>query len=106
MCRVSSDTSAGDEQSWARVDWRSVLFFGVPGMAGTFLGAWLARFVPGTVQLLLFAALMLVAAVMMLRKPRGISNSGSDGGKVSNGKENSQVSGGPGEPPETPASGN
>ncbi len=51
------------------VDWRSVLFFGVPGMLGTYLGASLARFVPGTVQLLLFAVVMLLAAFMMLRKP-------------------------------------
>ena len=34
------------------VDFRNVLFFGLPGMAGTYLGAWLSRFVSGQVQLL------------------------------------------------------
>ncbi|MDZ7705229.1 MAG: sulfite exporter TauE/SafE family protein [Trueperaceae bacterium] len=50
-----------------RVDWRSVLLFGVPGMAGTYLGAFLAVYVSGAFQLLLFAVIMLLAAVMMLR---------------------------------------
>ena len=45
------------------VDWRCVLFFGLPGMLGTFLGAWLSKFVPGTFQLVLFGVLMLAAAV-------------------------------------------
>lgn len=27
------------------VDFRNVLFFGLPGMAGTYLGAWISRFV-------------------------------------------------------------
>lgn len=49
------------------VDWRSAVLFGVPGMAGTYLGAWLSTFMPGTMQLLLFAIVMLVAAVMMFR---------------------------------------
>lgn len=52
------------------VDWRTVLAFGVPGMSGTYLGAWLAGFVPGAVQLLIFAAVMLLAAGFMLRPPR------------------------------------
>lgn len=51
-----------------QVDWRSVLFFGLPGMAGTYLGAWLAHFVPGFVQLLLFAVVMLLAAGLMFRQ--------------------------------------
>lgn len=53
-----------------QVDWRSVVFFGLPGMAGTFGGAWLAQFVSGAVQLLLFAAVMLVAAVIMYRNAK------------------------------------
>ena len=35
------------------VNWRSVALFGVPGMAGTYLGAWTAMFVPGAFQLTL-----------------------------------------------------
>lgn len=49
------------------IDWRSVALFGVPGMAGTYAGAWLAAFVPGLVQLSLFALVMLLAATLMLR---------------------------------------
>src|SRR5210317_862447 len=37
------------------VDWRSVVVFGLPGMAGTYLGALVAAFVPGIVHLALFA---------------------------------------------------
>lgn len=51
------------------VDWRNVAFFGVPGMAGTWLGAAASAWVSGPVQLLLFAGVMAVAAVMMLRPP-------------------------------------
>lgn len=51
-----------------RVHLRSVLFFGLPGMAGTWTGAWLARPVPGAFQLAVFALVMLAAAVAMLRR--------------------------------------
>ncbi len=51
-----------------RVDWRNVFYFGVPGMAGAYLGAFLSQFMPGAAQLMLFAAVMLVAAVMMYRQ--------------------------------------
>lgn len=50
-----------------QVDWRNVGWFGVPGMAGTWLGAMIAAYVSGLVQLALFAGVMLLAAVMMLR---------------------------------------
>jgi len=50
-----------------QVDWRNVAWFGLPGMAGAWLGATLARWVPGPVQLALFAAVMLLAAWRMLR---------------------------------------
>jgi uncharacterized protein len=49
------------------IDWRNVFVFGVPGMAGTYLGAMTAAFVPGIVQLSLFALVMLLASYMMLR---------------------------------------
>lgn len=49
------------------VDWRNVVLFGLPGMAGTWLGAAASAWIPGAVQLLAFAAVMVVAAVMMLR---------------------------------------
>jgi uncharacterized membrane protein YfcA len=49
-----------------QVDWNNVLWFGVPGMAGAWAGATLARWVPGPVQLALFAGVMLLAAWRML----------------------------------------
>lgn len=49
------------------VDWRSVVVFGLPGMLGTYLGAWAAAYVSGLVQLTLFAVVMLLASAMMLR---------------------------------------
>lgn len=52
------------------IDWRNVLFFGLPGMAGTYLGAYLSQWVPGVWQLGLFAVVMLLAAYMMFRPPR------------------------------------
>ena len=44
------------------VDWRSVLLFGIPGMIGTYFGAWSAAFVSGAVQLTVFAGVMLAAS--------------------------------------------
>jgi len=51
------------------VAWRSVVFFGVPGMAGAYLGAALSGYVSGAFQLTLFAVIMLAAAVLMFRPP-------------------------------------
>lgn len=49
------------------IDWRIVFVFGVPGMAGTYLGAVISAYVPGIMQLALFALVMLLASYMMLR---------------------------------------
>jgi len=49
------------------IDWRNVVVFGAPGMVGTYLGAVIAAYVPGIVQLVLFALVMLLASYMMLR---------------------------------------
>jgi uncharacterized membrane protein YfcA len=51
------------------IQWRSVIVFGLPGMAGTWLGALLAGWVAGTTQLALFAVVMLLASWLMLRPP-------------------------------------
>ncbi len=51
------------------IDWRSVVLFGLPAMAGTYAGAWMAKYVPGAAQLILFAVVMLVAAWFMYRNP-------------------------------------
>ncbi|HSH40979.1 MAG TPA: sulfite exporter TauE/SafE family protein [Arenicellales bacterium] len=70
-----------------RVNWRSVVWFGVPGMAGTWLGAWSSQFVSGNVQLTVFALLMLSAAWFMFRPspstadigPRPVARIAADG---------------------------
>jgi uncharacterized membrane protein YfcA len=71
-----------------QVDWRTVVLFGIPGMAGTYMGAWLAIWVSGLVQLELFAVVMLLASWQMLKpvtlndtphEPREIWKIGLDG---------------------------
>ncbi len=49
------------------VDWRIAFLFGVPGMVGTYGGAWIASFVSPGIQLLVFACVMMAAAVLMWR---------------------------------------
>src|SRR5579859_1959269 len=44
------------------------IIFGLAGVAGAFLGAWLGHFLPGKQILFLFALLMIVAALGMLRR--------------------------------------
>ncbi|MEX0899484.1 MAG: sulfite exporter TauE/SafE family protein [Gammaproteobacteria bacterium] len=53
---------------WAlskHVHWRSVLWFGVPGILGTVGGAAMSAFVTGEVQLIVFAGVMLIASWFM-----------------------------------------
>ncbi len=61
------------------VSWRSVLFFGVPGMLGTYAGAWGSKLVSGSVQLAVFAGVMLTAAWMMARRQRALEGRRSSG---------------------------
>lgn len=49
------------------ISWRHVIWFGLPGMLGTYAGAWIGTLVEPVWQLLLFSALMLVAAFFMWR---------------------------------------
>lgn len=51
------------------INWRSVLSFGLPGMLGTYLGAMIAAYVAGIIQLAMFAIVMLLASYLMLRPP-------------------------------------
>lgn len=58
---------------WARaglIHWRSVIWFGIPGIIGTVCGAWASVLVSGTTQLLVFAVVMLMAAWFMLKPPK------------------------------------
>jgi uncharacterized membrane protein YfcA len=59
-----------------RVSWPHVLLFGVPGMLGTYGGAWLGTLVDSVVQLSVFVLLMLVAAVMMWRSKNAEQSAG------------------------------
>jgi uncharacterized membrane protein YfcA len=54
------------------VDGRSVIRFGIPGVVGTFGGAWLAQFVSARVQIEMLALVMVAAAVLLLRAKRGV----------------------------------
>ena len=47
------------------VKWRIAFVFGLPGMLGTYLGAWISSYVAGYVQLIVFACVMLLAARSM-----------------------------------------
>jgi uncharacterized membrane protein YfcA len=69
----------GVVQHWRQgnVDFRTAGAFGLAAMLGAFGGAKLAQFVSGTVQLLLLAALMLGAAISMLRA-NGLDASASE----------------------------
>jgi uncharacterized membrane protein YfcA len=66
---VGAVSLAGSLSHWreGNVDVRLALVFGVVAMAGTWGGAFLARFVSGTFQLVLFAVVMLMAAGFMFR---------------------------------------
>ncbi len=57
-----------------QVHWRSVILFGLPGMAGTYGGAIIAGYVSGTFQLILFAVVMVLAAIMMFLDKKEISS--------------------------------
>ena len=49
-----------------QVDWSNVAWFGLPGMAGAWIGASASQWVPGPVQLGVFSLVMLAAAWRML----------------------------------------
>lgn len=62
-----------------RVAWRTGLLFGATGVVGAFGGGLLARLIPGSVLMLLFAVLMLVAAAAMIRGRRSEGNAAAGG---------------------------
>ena len=55
-----------------QIDWRSVWWFGLPGMLGTLVGAWLGGIAPEAFQLVVFGGVLIIAAWMMLRKPKSV----------------------------------
>ncbi len=52
-----------------QIDWHSVWYFGIPGMLGTFIGAWLGGLATEALQLMIFGVVLIAAAYVMLRKP-------------------------------------
>ncbi|WP_223759018.1 sulfite exporter TauE/SafE family protein [Myxococcus sp. RHSTA-1-4] len=65
---VTSTTGAVLHARAGRVRWRTAFVFGAGGMAGAFLGGRINPLIPPTVLLLLFAGVMVAAAVAMLRR--------------------------------------
>jgi uncharacterized membrane protein YfcA len=60
-------TGAANYARQGLVDWRYVLYFGLPGIVATYGGAWVSRFASGPVQLAVFAVIMGLASYTMLR---------------------------------------
>ena len=58
------------------INWRTAIWFGVPGVAGTYLGAALSQFASGQVQLMVFAVVMLLSALFMFWPPKSKPVSG------------------------------
>lgn len=55
--------------AWNRqVSWPTVLYFGIPGMLGTYAGAWLGGLMLDALQLVIFGAVLLLAAGLMFRR--------------------------------------
>ena len=50
-----------------QINWQSVWWFGVPGMLGTLVGAWLGGLASDVIQLIVFGLVLLLAAIAMLR---------------------------------------
>lgn len=65
------------------INWKSVLFFGLPGMGGASAGACASYYISGAAQLTLFAFTMLVVSGLLLAGP--ISYEQAASGKSSNG---------------------
>lgn len=67
---VGATSAVGALGHWraGNVDLRAAVLFGVIAMAGSYAGARLAVFVPGAVQLVILALVMLAAALAMFRR--------------------------------------
>ena len=64
---VTSAVGAISHARAGRVQWRTGILFGLAGMVGAYAGGLLSRFVPGSILLLAFAAMMIATAIAMLR---------------------------------------
>ncbi|NGP09729.1 sulfite exporter TauE/SafE family protein [Rhodococcus sp. 14C212] len=64
---VTSAVGAISHARAGRVQWRTGILFGLAGMVGAYAGGLLSRFIPGSILLLAFAAMMIATAIAMLR---------------------------------------
>lgn len=60
-----------------QIDWPSVLYFGIPGMLGTYAGAWLGGLASETVQLIVFGVVLIAAARAMWQRANGLQEDGA-----------------------------
>ncbi len=60
------------------VDWKSVIWFGLPAMLGTYIGAWLGGLASDALQLTVFGVVVILAAALMLRNAFGARANDSD----------------------------
>lgn len=68
--------SAAAAISYARsrlIHWSSVWYFGIAGMLGTSVGATLGGIAPESLQLIVFGAVMLLAALLMFRNAKMVN---------------------------------
>jgi len=70
---VTSAVSVLHHARVGRVRWRTGLIFGIAGMAGAFTGGIVGGYIPGTVLMMLFAAMMVATATAMIRGRKNIS---------------------------------
>lgn len=54
------------------VDWKKVLYFGIPGMLGAYGGAALTQYISGETQLIIFGSVMLASSFLMIRDNSGL----------------------------------
>ncbi|WP_067853670.1 sulfite exporter TauE/SafE family protein [Nocardia shimofusensis] len=72
---VTSAVGAISHARAGRVQWRTGILFGFAGMAGAYAGGLLSRFIPGSILLLAFAAMMIATAIAMLRGRKNTTGS-------------------------------
>lgn len=68
------------------IRWRFVGYFGIPGMLGALGGSWLGGYAPAKIQLIVFGAVLIVAAAFMFRGRNPESVKPGEGERPSEGR--------------------
>lgn len=71
---VTSATGVIAHARAGRVRWRTGVVFGAAGMTGAFIGGRLAGYLPARALMIAFAAMMVAAAIAMIRGRRGVAD--------------------------------